>query len=159
MKVAVGADHAGFSAKKELIATLTNLGHEVMDLGSLTPEPVDYPKIAEKVAMEISSGRSERGILICGTGIGMGIAANKIPRVRAAVCFDEFTTRVSRTHNDSNVLCLGGRVLSDSEIVRLAQFWLEAKFEGGRHARRVSQIDEIEKRTFSSKADEPKKTR
>ena len=145
MRIAVGVDHAGFPAKKQLLEALRRDGHEVVDLGSFDPEPVDYPDVARKVAEEVSSGRCQRGILLCGTGIGMAIVANKFPGVRAAVCHDELTTQVSRTHNDANVLCLGGRTLTEEEILRLASLWLRTDFEGGRHARRVGKILDMEK--------------
>lgn len=140
MKIAVGSDHAGFGAKQALLAELRKAGHEVGDLGPSGPESVDYPDFALAVGLAVSRGKSECGILICGTGIGMSMAANRIPGIRAAVCHDEFTARMSREHNNANVLCLGARVLAHDAMARIAAAWLAAGFEGGRHGRRVQKI-------------------
>jgi len=150
MKIALGADHAGFEARQRLLKVLERAGHKVKDFGTFSCQSVDYPDIARKVAEDVSSGKSQRGILICGTGIGMSIVANKFPRVRAAVCHNRYTARISRAHNNSNILCLGGRVLSIEQIVRLTSLWLKTAFQKGRHARRVGKISRMEKSLFSS---------
>ncbi len=148
MKIALGADHAGFAARERLLKALERAGHNVRDFGGFSPQPLDYPDVAKKVAEDVSSGKSQRGILICGTGIGMAIVANKFPGVRAAVCHNRYTTRISRTHNNANILCLGGRVLRLEEIVRLTKLWLKTDFQRGRHARRVRKIAEMGKSFF-----------
>ncbi len=145
MKLAVGADHAGYEMKNELAALLGELGHEVVDFGTSSPEPVDYPDIALGVARAVAKGEVERGLLVCGTGIGTSIVANKVPGVRAALCHDTFSARVTREHNNSNVLCLGARVIGPSLAAEILKTWLGAGFErGGRHERRVRRISEIE---------------
>lgn len=145
MKLAVGADHAGYQMKDELAALLRDLGHEVADFGTNSPEPVDYPDIALKVARAVAKGEAERGLLVCGTGIGTSIVANKVPGVRAALCHDTFSARVTREHNNSNVLCLGARVIGPSLAAEILKTWLGANFSGGgRHERRVRRIGEIE---------------
>jgi len=145
MKLAVGADHAGYQMKDELAALLRDLGHEVADFGTNSPEPVDYPDIALKVARAVAKGEAERGLLVCDTGIGTSIVANKVPGVRAALCHDTFSARVTRDHNNSNVLCLGARVIGPSLAAEILKTWLGANFSGGgRHERRVRRIGEIE---------------
>lgn len=145
MKLAVGADHAGYQMKDELAALLRDLGHEVVDFGTNSPEPVDYPDIALKVARAVAKGEAERGLLVCGTGIGTSIVANKVPGVRAALCHDTFSARVTREHNNSNILCLGARVIGPSLAAEILKTWLGANFSsGGRHERRVRRIGEIE---------------
>ncbi|GEM_PF-91157 len=143
MKLAVGADHAGVEAKDRLVASLRAEGHEVEDLGTRTKDSVDYPVFAEAVARRVASGGSERGILVCGSGIGMSMAANKVRGVRAAVVSDAESARLSRRHNDANVLCLGARLSSVEGLEAIVRAWLETPFEGGRHAGRVAQIDRI----------------
>jgi ribose 5-phosphate isomerase B len=140
MKIALGADHGGFLLKKVIRETVTGLGHDVEDFGCDGPESVDYPDYAEKVARGVSDGTFDRGILICGTGIGMSIAANKFPNVRAALCHNVFTARLSREHNDANLLTMGERVIGSGIAQEMVKVWLETKFEGGRHARRVEKI-------------------
>jgi len=130
--------------KAKVIAKLRELGHNVDNVGTQSEESVDYPDFAAEVARAVSEGTAERGVLICGAGIGMSIVANKFPRVRAAVVHDLFTAEVSRTHNDSNVLCMGARVLSDDEAVAIVERWMSLEAEGGRHARRVGKITGIE---------------
>lgn len=144
MRVAVGSDHRGFAAKEQVLAMLRNLGHEVVDAGTCSGESVDYPDLAAAVAGQVSRSEVERGILICGTGIGMCIAANKFPQVRAAPCHDEVTAEMSRRHNDLNVLCLSADMLSQKRIDRMIDIWLKTPFEGGRHARRVEKISKLE---------------
>ena len=144
MKIAAAFDHAGFPLKALVIDTLTELGHEVTDLGTNSTDPVDYPDIASTVAERVGTGGAERGILICGTGIGMCIAANKVKGVRAAPCHDSITAEMSRRHNDANVLCLSADLLGEELIDRMVKIWLETEFEGGRHARRVEKIVRFE---------------
>jgi ribose 5-phosphate isomerase B len=144
MKIAIGSDHRGFDAKRRLVPMLRQLGHEVMDLGPDGNDSVDYPDYAYRVAKGVSDGQVERGILICGTGIGMCIAANKVKGVRAAPCHDSITVEMSRRHNDANVLCLSADLLGDELIGRIVRLWLETDFEAGRHARRVDKIKRIE---------------
>lgn len=145
MRIAMGADHRGTDAINSLAERLRREGHEVMLFGSTTGEPCDYPEPAEQVARCISSGQADRGILICGTGIGMGIAANKVPGVRAAVVHDEFTAELSRSHNDANAICMSADLLGHRLIEKIVDVWLRTEFEGGRHARRVEKIAEIER--------------
>jgi ribose 5-phosphate isomerase B len=144
MKVAIASDHRGFHLKEQVIAQLKNLGHEVTDDGPSTIASVDYPDFAALVAKKVSSGAVDRGILICGTGIGMAIAANKFKNVRAAACVDEVTAELSRRHNNLNVLCLSGDLLSTRVTERLVDIWMKTDFEGGRHERRVEKICQLE---------------
>ena len=144
-RVAVGCDHAGVAARTAIIKLLRDEGCEVLDVGADNDESVDYPDFASRVAAAVSRGECDRGILICGTGIGMSMAANKFPGVRAAVCHDEFTTRLSRRHNNANVLCMGARVLDTEEMVKLAGVFMHTDAETGRHQRRVEKITRIEK--------------
>jgi ribose 5-phosphate isomerase B len=145
MKVAIASDHRGYHLKEKVIALLKSRGHEVIDDGPASDTSVDYPDFAALVAKKVSSGEVERGILICGTGIGMAISANKFPGVRAAACTDEVTAELSRRHNDLNVLCLSGDLLSSRSIERLVDIWMKTDFEGGRHQRRVEKIRDLEK--------------
>lgn len=144
MRIAVGTDHRGYPIRARLIDLLQRLGHEVEDLGTFTGEAVDYPDIAARVARKVSRSEVDRGILICGTGLGMCITANKFPGVRAAPCHDDLTAEMSRRHNDSNILCLSGDLLGERLIDRMVELWLSAPFEGGRHARRVNKITDLE---------------
>jgi ribose 5-phosphate isomerase B len=144
MKIAIGSDHRGYDAKRRIVQLLRELGHEVMDLGTESNESVDYPDFAFQVARAVSEHRVERGILICGTGIGMCIAANKVHGVRAAPCHDSITAEMSRRHNDANILCLSADLLGDELIDRMVRIWLQTDFEGGRHARRVDKIARFE---------------
>jgi ribose 5-phosphate isomerase B len=150
MKVAIASDHRGHHLKDKVIALLKVKGHEVDDEGPSTDESVDYPDFAALVATKVSEGSADRGILICGTGIGMAITANKFPGVRAAPCVDEVTAELSRRHNDANVLCLSGDLLSSRVAERLVEIWLDTAFEGGRHKRRVEKICELEKTLHTS---------
>jgi ribose 5-phosphate isomerase B len=145
MRIAVGTDHRGYPLRARIIDLLQRLGHEVEDLGTYTGEAVDYPDIAARVARKVCHGEVERGILICGTGLGMCIAANKFPGVRAAPCHDDLTAELSRRHNDSNILCLSADLLGERLVDRMIELWLSTPFEGGRHARRLSKITEIER--------------
>jgi ribose 5-phosphate isomerase B len=146
MRIAIGTDHRGFTIRAKLIELLQKLGHEVIDTGTFAPESIDYPDIAALVARKISDGEAERGILVCGTGLGMCIAANKFAGVRAAPCHDDITAELSRRHNDSNVLCLSADLLGERLIDRMIDIWLSTPFEGGRHARRVQKITDLEQR-------------
>jgi ribose 5-phosphate isomerase B len=144
MKIAIGSDHRGFEVKRRIVGLLAQLGHEALDVGPEGKESVDYPDFAFRVAQAVGSGAAQRGILICGTGIGMCIAANKVPGVRAAPCHDSITAEMSRRHNDANVLCLSADLLGEELIDRMVKIWLETDFEGGRHARRVEKIVRFE---------------
>lgn len=145
MKVAVGADHAGYRMKDELAVCLKGLGHEIVDFGTHSDAAVDYPDIALGVARAVASGAADRGLLVCGTGIGTCIVANKVKGVRAALCHDTFSARATRQHNDSNVLCLGARVIGPSLAEEILRTWVGAGFDRGeRHERRVRRISEIE---------------
>jgi ribose 5-phosphate isomerase B len=150
MKVAIASDHRGYHLKERVIALLKAKGQEVIDEGPSSEETVDYPDFAALVAKKVSSGEVDRGILICGTGIGMAIAANKFPGVRAAACVDEVTAKLSRQHNDLNVLCLSGDLLSPRNTEGLVEIWMETQFEGGRHQRRVEKIGQLEKENCRS---------
>jgi ribose 5-phosphate isomerase B len=143
MKIAIGSDHAGFELKEKIKGLLTELGHEVLDLGCHSTDSVDYPVYGAKVAQAVAQGEAERGVLICGTGLGMSMVANRFPGVRAALCHELFTTRMARLHNDANVLVLGGRVLGDVLALEMVKVFLETPFEGGRHERRVKMIENI----------------
>jgi ribose 5-phosphate isomerase B len=145
MRIAVGSDHRGFAVKSRIIELLRQLQKEVIDVGTHAADSVDYPDIAAEVAQQVSQGAVDRGILICGSGIGMAIAANKFPGVRAAPCHDDLTAEMSRRHNDLNVLCLSADMLGEKLIDRMVEIWLKTEFEGGRHARRVEKITQIEK--------------
>lgn len=144
MKIAIGSDHRGIAAKQRIIAICKQLSHEPIDFGTESPTSVDYPDIAFPVAQAVGQGQVDRGILICGTGIGMSIAANKVKGVRAAPCHDSITAELSRSHNDSNVMCLSGDLLGEQLIERMVKIWLQTPFDGGRHARRVEKIGQYE---------------
>lgn len=144
MKIAVGSDHRGFAVKENLVQLLKRLGHEAIDCGTHDAASVDYPDIAAVVARQVSAHEVDRGILICGTGIGMCIAANKFPGVRAAPCHDDLSAEMSRRHNDLNLLCLSADMLGEKLIDRMVEIWLRTEFEGGRHARRVEKITGLE---------------
>jgi len=146
MRIAVVSDHRGVEMRQKIVALLNRLGQEVVDVGTRDAAPVDYPDIAAAVAGQVSRGEVERGILICGSGLGMCIVANKFPGVRAAPCHDDLTAEMSRRHNDLNVLCLSGDILGERLVDRLVAIWLRTEFEGGRHARRVQKIADLERR-------------
>ena len=144
--IALGADHAGLPLKEVVKAWLRGHGHDVLDVGTHTADSVDYPDYATLVADALVSGTAERGILVCGTGIGMAIAANKVPGVRAASCADTYTARMAREHNDTNVLALGARVTGNEDAIEIVRVWLETGFAGDRHARRVEKLAAIERK-------------
>ena len=150
MRIAVGADHAGFVLKQHVIQTLERLGHEVDDRGTHSEQPVDYPDICAEVARIVVDGRADRGIVIGGSGQGEQIAANKVRGARAALCNDLYTARLSRQHNDANVLALGGRVVAFGLADEILALWLSTAFEGGRHQRRLDQIGRIEQANSAS---------
>ncbi len=139
--VFIGSDHAGLNLKSALVDHLTAAGHEVVDLGPNEPASVDYPDFAKRVCQKVLGAPGAAGILICGTGIGMSMAANRIPGIRAALCVNEYLARMTRLHNDANVLCLGERVLGVGLAASIADVFLETGFEGGRHQRRVELIE------------------
>jgi ribose 5-phosphate isomerase B len=145
MKIAVGSDHRGFEIRSKVVDLVRQLGHEAIDVGTFTPDAVDYPDIAADVSHKVSRGEADRGILVCGTGLGMCIAANKVLGVRAAPCHDDLTAELSRRHNDANVLCLSADLLGERLIDHMISIWLSTPFEGGRHARRVDKIKELER--------------
>jgi len=144
MKVAIGCDHAGVSLKNEILPILDVLAVEWKNFGTDTEESVDYPDFGEKVSEEVSKGNFNRGILICGTGIGMSIVANKFPGVRAALCNDSYSAKMSRLHNDANILILPGRIIDKETAKEIVKIWFSTPFEGGRHQRRLDKIKEIE---------------
>jgi ribose 5-phosphate isomerase B len=144
VRVAIGSDHAGFGLKQHLVEVLQREGHEVIDLGTDSDQSVDYPPICAAVGREVVAGRADRGIVLGGSGQGEQIAANKVRGVRAALCNDLYTARMSRQHNDANVLSMGGRIVASGLAEEIVAVWLTTAFEGGRHDRRVAQIAEIE---------------
>ena len=145
MRIAIGADHAGFSLKQHLLPILASLGHEVNDRGTHSEQAIDYPPICADVGRLVVSGSADRGIVIGGSGQGEQMTANKIHGVRAALCNDLYTARLSREHNDANVLALGGRIVGFGLAEEIVALWLGTQFQGGRHQRRVDQIMEIER--------------
>ena len=144
MKISIAADHAGFGLKEKLRQRLAQEGHEVVDFGTTSTDSCDYPDFAQSVARDVSEGRSDRGILVCSTGIGMAIAANKVAGVRAAPAESEDEVRLTREHNDANVLTLGAKYLDESRAAELIHIFLNTDFLGGRHARRVAKIARLE---------------
>lgn len=144
MQIAMGSDHAGFRLKEKLKQYVKDLGHEVDDLGTHSQEPADYPPICASVARAVRDGRADRGIVVGGSGQGEQIAANKVRGIRAALCNDLFSARLSRAHNDANVLSIGARIVAPALAREIVALWLDSPFEGGRHLRRVQQIVEIE---------------
>ncbi|MEO6588161.1 MAG: ribose 5-phosphate isomerase B [Pyrinomonadaceae bacterium] len=143
-KIAIGSDHAGFEGKEQIKKTLDKLGCEYEDVGTFSTDSVDYPDFSQKVGEKIESGESEKGILVCGSGIGVAIAANKMRGVRAAQAWNEETAKLARRHNDANVLTIGARVIPEAEIPKIVKVFLETDFEGGRHAGRVEKIMNLE---------------
>ena len=141
--IAIGSDHAGYGLKCEIIKHLEEKGVEFVDCGC-NGESVDYPDIAEKTCAKVTSGEAEKAILICGTGVGISISANKIKGIRAALCGDSYSAKYTRLHNDANVLCMGGRVIGAGLAAEITDIFLETEFEGGRHARRVEKIMKLE---------------
>lgn len=143
-RIALGADHAGFHAKEVIRRYLTGQGYEVDDLGTQSEESVDYPDFARQVAERVAAGGAQLGVLVCGTGIGMAITANKVPGIRAGTAHDEMTARMMREHNDANVLTLGGRVVDDEKAIAIVREFLNTQFAGGRHQRRVEKINSLD---------------
>src|SRR5262245_18562706 len=144
MRIVIGSDHRGVEAKRRLMSTLTEMGHQAVDVGPDASDSVDYPDYAYEVGSRVSKAEADRGVLICGTGIGMCIAANKVRGVRAASCHDTIAAEMCRRHNDANVLCLSADLLGEELMVRMVKIFLETPFEAGRHARRVDKICKIE---------------
>jgi ribose 5-phosphate isomerase B len=151
MRIALGADHAGFRLKEHLKQSLTHLGHDIVDFGTDSDAMVDYPGICAQVGRAVAARDAERGIIVGGSGQGEQIAANKIPGIRAALCLDLFTARLSRAHNDANVLTLGGRIVAPPLADEIVQVWLATPFEGGRHAERVQQIAQLERMSLAER--------
>ncbi|MDE5756433.1 MAG: ribose 5-phosphate isomerase B [Clostridia bacterium] len=148
MKIAIGCDHGGINLKPTVIKVLENNGVEIIDMGCNDTKSVDYPDYALKVAEAVSKGEVDKGIILCGTGIGISIAANKVKGVRAAVCHDLFTAQMCAQHNDANILSMGGRIVSEELAGQMVEVWLDTPFEGGRHTGRVAKISEIERKYF-----------
>ncbi len=148
MQIGLASDHGGFELKEELKAYLRSLGVETVDMGAFNEESVDYPDFGVLVAEKVSRGELEKGILICGTGVGMSIVANKFPRIRAALANDLYSSRCSRAHNDANILIIGGRILGKELAKEIVKVWLETPFAGGRHRRRLEKIEALEKKNF-----------
>ncbi len=148
MQIGLACDHGGFELKEELKAFLRSIDIEPIDMGTFTEDSVDYPDFGVLVAEKVSRGELERGILICGTGIGMSIIANKFPKVRAALVNDLFSSRCSREHNDSNILVIGGRIVGRDLAKEIVKVWLDTPFAGGRHKRRLEKIETLEKKNF-----------
>lgn len=144
MKVAVGSDHRGFGAKQLIMAIVNQMGHECVDVGTNNMTPVDYPDLAYVAAKSVSEKRVDRAILICATGLGMSIAANKVRGIRAALCHDELSAHIARDHNDANILCLSGDQVGEVLLRKIVETWMSTEFGGGRHQRRVNKIIAIE---------------
>ena len=149
MKISLGADHAGYILKDRIRQYVTERGYQVVDEGTNTSDSVDYPDYALKVAEDVAAGRAERGILVCGSGIGMAITANKVAGIRAANISNAYEAQMSREHNDLNVLTLGARILNETDAMHIVQIWLETPFSGGRHTERLGKIHQIEEATHS----------
>ena len=141
MKIAIGSDHAGFTYKEKIKQFLSALGHELVDFGTDSEEPVDYPLFIRPVAEAVARGEAERGVVLGGSGTGEAMAANRVKRVRCALCWNVTTARLARQHNDANVISLGQRMLSEEEALEIVRVWLETDFEGGRHLRRIQMLD------------------
>lgn len=150
MRIAIGADHAGFALKQHLVQTIRRLGHEADDRGTHSDEPVDYPPICAEVARAVAGGLVDRGVVVGGSGQGEQIAANKVHGIRAALCNDLYTARLSRQHNDANVLAIGGRIVAPGLAEEILALWLTTPFEGGRHQRRVDQIMALERESCAA---------
>ena len=151
MRIAVGSDHRGYLVRNHIIELLSRLGHEAIDMGTDTAEPVDYSDFAALVARAVISGKADKGILVCGTGLGMSITANKFPGIRAAPCHDALTAEMSRRHNNLNVLCLSADLLGERLIDRMIELWINTPFDGGRHARRVDKITALEQEILAER--------
>jgi len=150
MQIGLACDHGGFELKEELKAFLKTLGIEPIDMGTFNEDSVDYPDFGVLVAEKVSRGELEKGILICGTGIGMSMVANKFPRIRAALANDLYSSRCSREHNDANILIIGGRIVGKELAKEIVRVWLETPFAGGRHKRRLEKIEALEKENFKN---------
>ena len=148
MKIAIGCDHGGIVLKSAVLEVLNEKGIDSEDLGCFTNDSVDYPDYALKVAEEVSQGKADLGIILCGTGIGISIAANKVKGIRAAVAHDLFTAEMCKRHNNANILAMGGRVISPELAKDMVRIWLDSEFEGGRHLNRINKISEIEQKYF-----------
>lgn len=146
MKLAIGCDHVALDLKKEIIEYVESLGHEIEDLGPFTDERTDYPIYGQKVAKAVANKEYDRGILICGTGVGISIAANKVKGIRAVCCSEPYSAKLSREHNDSNILAFGARVIGSELAKMIVKEWLDAEYEGGRHQRRIDMLAEIEEK-------------
>lgn len=155
MKVAIGSDHRGFGAKEKIKAMLSSKGYEIIDLGTDSSSSFDYPDAAYPTCKTVVSGQADRGILLCGTGIGMSISANKVRGVRAALCHDELTAELSRRHNNANVLCLPADLIGEELIRRIVEVWLKSPFEAGRHDRRIKKIHDCEVKERNSELERP----
>jgi len=151
MHVALGCDHRGLELKGTITGLLTELGHDCEDFGCYSSEPVDYPDVAQRVAEAVASGKSDHGILICSSGIGMSIAANKVRGIRAALCYDVFSAGRARQHNDANILCLGEETIAQGLALDIVKAYLVTTFEGGRHFRRVEKIRSLETASLDNK--------
>jgi ribose 5-phosphate isomerase B len=152
MKVVISCDHGGWELKSDIVACLKSVANiEIIDYGTMNGDSVDYPDYAKKVSEAVALGGVDRGILICGTGIGMSIVANRYPNIRAALCNDLFSAKMSRLHNDANVLVLGGRVIGKGLAREIVRLWLDTEFEGGRHQKRLDKIREIERSIITKK--------
>lgn len=149
MKIAIASDHRGTEVKKRVVQQLADLGQEVVDLGPEGSQSVDYPDYAAKVAKAITQNEVDRGILICGSGIGMSIAANRFAGVRAALCHDEFNAEICRRHNDANIMCMSADLLSEQLVARMVDVWVKTQFEGGRHSRRLEKLEEYARQASS----------
>jgi ribose 5-phosphate isomerase B len=147
MRIALASDHAGYAEKERLKALLHDLGVDFEDLGTGSEESVDYPDYAKRVAEQVANGRVDQGLLVCGSGTGMAITANKFPGVRAAVAWSEETAQLARRHNNANVLAIGARTTPPADIPKIVRAWFATEFEGGRHAARVEKIGEVERRS------------
>jgi ribose 5-phosphate isomerase B len=150
-RIALGADHAGFRLKEKVRDYLTKKGYEVEDQGPATPDPVDYPDLAEKVAARVAAKEADYGVVVCGTGLGVAMAANKIPGIRAATCNDTLSAHFARAHNDANVLALGGRLADEATAEKILDTWFATPFEGGRHQRRIDKIAQIDQKHHAEK--------
>jgi ribose 5-phosphate isomerase B len=144
MKIAISNDHRGLKAVEQIKALVAQLGHEIVDLSTRDDQPIDYTDGAYEASQAVAAGKADRAILVCGTGIGMCIAANKVKGIRAALCYDELAAKLSRQHNDANVLCLSGDLVGPTMLRKMVEVWLTTEFEGGRHLRRVRKIQAIE---------------
>ncbi|MFB3920401.1 MAG: ribose 5-phosphate isomerase B [Terriglobia bacterium] len=151
-KIVLGADHAGFALKEKVRAYLASKGYEVDDQGPMTSDPVDYPDLAEKVATRVATKAADYGVLMCGTGLGMAITANKVNGVRAATCNDTLSAHFARAHNNANVLTMGGRLVDDTTAQKILDVWLATPFDGGRHARRVDKIAALDQKYHAEKS-------